>query len=64
MFSGAAGATHGLNKTGRSPSAVLLGRAQRCHHRIYYFSTTFKSSGIHLPSHWDLATLPNKSFVS
>jgi hypothetical protein len=27
-------------------------------------ATTFKSSDIHLPSDWDLATLPNKSFVS
>ena len=26
--------------------------------------TTFKSRDIHLPSDWDLATLPNKSFVS
>ena len=27
-------------------------------------ATTFKSRDIHLPSDWDLARLPNKSFVS
>jgi hypothetical protein len=31
---------------------------------VTMFPITFKSNDLHLPADWDLATLPNKSFVS
>jgi hypothetical protein len=47
-----------------SPGRVLRAELKDAITGSITSATTFRSSDIHLPSDWDLATLPNKSFVS